>query len=115
CLRVYNDECRPEESVLREVIAHDCDIISLAFSRELGLIATGDCKGTARIWDFQRLRLECQCHFQNTQEITALTFLSPWPLLVVSGSQGGVALVDINDCGANRCTLIAKAIMPSTS
>ena len=50
CVHVYNDKL---ELLRRVVHAHDTDIVSLAVSRSLCLIATGGAEGLVKLWDFQ--------------------------------------------------------------
>ena len=114
-LRIYHEDCEPEESILREVAAHDTDIVALGFSRDLGLIATGDCRGIIRIWDFQRLTLECECISKLSGhehvEITSLLFLDPWPLLAIGDSNGTISVVTVWSADGTRFSTFASAGM----
>lgn len=103
-LRVYDEDCDPELSVVRQVRAHEDDIVSATFSRPLGLIATGDCKGVVRIWDFQLLTLLCECHYgdERVLEMTSLLFMDPWPLLGIADSQGRITVVQVMEVNQLR-------------
>ena len=53
-VHVYSDLQQTELPLLRRILkAHDTDIVSLAVSRPLSLMATGGEDGIIRLWDFQ--------------------------------------------------------------
>lgn len=56
------DDLVPDDGIpdanLREFRGHDSDVISIAYSHNLGLIATSDVKGTVIVWDYQFLSIE---------------------------------------------------------
>ncbi|CAM9373949.1 unnamed protein product [Chrysoparadoxa australica] len=76
--------------------AHDTDIICLAVSHSLGLIATGGADGSLKIWDYQFSYLDGRADEAiNGTEPLCLCFLDPYPLLVVGDASGHVTLVTV--------------------
>ena len=54
CVHVYNDMLQHDLPLLRRIMqAHPTDILAMAMSRPLSLIATGGEDGTVALWDFQ--------------------------------------------------------------
>ncbi len=54
CIHVYGDRSQHEVTLLRKVTAaHSADIVAVAVSRSLSVIATGADDGSIALWDFQ--------------------------------------------------------------
>eukprot|EP01029_Cantina_marsupialis_P010351 TRINITY_DN2354_c0_g1_i1.p1 TRINITY_DN2354_c0_g1~~TRINITY_DN2354_c0_g1_i1.p1 ORF type:complete len:1690 (+),score=531.32 TRINITY_DN2354_c0_g1_i1:171-5240(+) len=86
---IFADEMDPDElAMLRKISnAHDSDISTCAFSYELSLLASGAANGNIRVWDYQMCTLDGEC-CGHQMEITALEFLSPFPVLVAADASG---------------------------
>lgn len=77
------DEEDPENSVLTRRVrrVHEKEITISAFDFYLGLVATGCINGEIAIFDFEMSKLEGLL-IGHTQDITAMEFLSPFPILI---------------------------------
>jgi WD40 repeat protein len=71
--------------------AHQLDITCLAYSKSLDLIATGSRDCTVRIWDFETMKLESILH-GHSSEINSVTFLDPYPIVIMSDNQGVLSM-----------------------
>mmetsp|Transcript_41306 Transcript_41306/g.36654 ORF Transcript_41306/g.36654 Transcript_41306/m.36654 type:complete len:270 (-) Transcript_41306:1051-1860(-) len=88
-IRIY-DEGEPEESMLLRIMsgAHkDSDIITMDYSANLNLLATGSANGMIAIWDFESGKLESICLSHNA-DITHLKFADYFPILISASSDG---------------------------
>jgi WD40 repeat protein len=63
----------------------------LAYSKTLDLIATGSRDCTARLWDFETVKLENILH-GHTSEINSVKFLDPYPIIIVSDNSGVLSM-----------------------
>ncbi len=97
--RVIDDSPIDHLKVLRKIDnAHSCSICALGYSKELALIATGDVEGEIKIWDYQF------CHaatpvlpkLPNSDDIVALQFVEPYPLLLSAHSTNEIWLWPTN-------------------
>jgi WD40 repeat protein len=91
-IKIHADQVKenrdPRENVLRgKKNCHKKDIISGAYSHNLGLIATGSRDNSVRIWDYERVKLEDEL-IGHTSEVTILKFLKPFPILLTADNQG---------------------------
>lgn len=82
---------------LRETKAHESDIISVAYSHKLGLIATADCTGLVCLWNYEFLSLETMIPKCTGTDIGQLNFIDPFPLLIVTDSIGNYTIIP---CGS---------------
>jgi len=91
-LSLHDDRFVDSVPLLRSVSnAHSRDIVTTAFSYALSLIATGDSNGQIRVWDFQFFSLEKPMYpCISDVEITALTFVEPYPLLLAADTDGHI-------------------------
>ena len=78
----------PKENLLRgKKNCHRKDIISAAYSHNLGLIATGSRDNTVRIWDYEKVKLENEL-IGHTSEVSIVKFLKPFPILLTADNSG---------------------------
>ena len=77
-----------KENVLRgKKNCHKKDIISGAYSHNLGLIATGSRDNMVRVWDYEKVKLEDELA-GHTADIVILKFLNPFPILLSADNSG---------------------------
>lgn len=89
---MVHDESQRTAKVLRVAMnSHAGDITCVAFSRHLGLLATGATDCVIALREYARLR-SISFLLGHKAEITALTFVEPLPLLVSADSNGNVAV-----------------------
>ncbi|CAD8060727.1 unnamed protein product [Paramecium primaurelia] len=103
-IRIY-DETDPEESILLKVFCgghQNSEILSMSYSSNFTMLATGSANGLISLWDFETSKL---CGVLNTPqplaEVTALEFADPYPVLV---SLQGI-LISIWNIKTNKCLL----------
>jgi WD40 repeat protein len=74
--------------------AHTNDnITKLRFNHHLSLIASGSDSGRVAVWDYEIGRLLAFCTGHSEQsEITAIEFLSPYPIMVTCATDGKLLL-----------------------
>lgn len=82
---------------LRETKAHESDIVSIAYSHKLGLIATADCTGLVCLWSYEYLSLEVMIPKCTGTDIGQVCFIDPLPLLLVTDSIGNYTIIP---CGS---------------
>ena len=75
-----------KDSLVREVHASDNEVIALAYSHTMGLIATADNNGVIIIWSFQYLSVEMTLLdiLPPGVEINKMCFLEPYPFLLLA-------------------------------
>lgn len=95
-----NDDESPEKIKLRDVKASEIDVVSIAYSRNMGLIATADCMGTIYIWDYLFLSLEAMIEDCTGTEIGQLIFMDPYPLLLVPDALGNFTILFVGPCAS---------------
>jgi hypothetical protein len=81
---------------LREVRAHEADVVAITYSAKLGLIATADCAGCLVIWNYEFLSVELILNGFIDGDIGQLAFLDPLPLLAVTCSTSVLTLVPVS-------------------
>eukprot|EP00935_MAST-01C_sp_MAST-1C-sp1_P000880 g880.t1 len=93
-IRVYNDMEHLHLAPARRIThAHRADITTMAFSHTLSLIATGAQDGSLKVWDYAYLSQDGSCRRQwNSGEVTAMTFIDPYPLLITGDSDSMITL-----------------------
>ena len=81
------DDLVPEDkladSVMRECRAHESDVVSIAYSYQLGLIATADCAGHVVVWDYQFMSAEIILTEALAAEVGQVVFMDPYPFLLL--------------------------------
>ncbi|OMJ89930.1 hypothetical protein SteCoe_7819 [Stentor coeruleus] len=70
------------------------DITCITYSPYLSLIASGSSNGIVAIWDFEIGKLEGAC-FGHKRDITAISFLEPYPVMITFSSDGMICLWNI--------------------
>ena len=92
-IRIY-DESESEESSLLKVLCgghDDSEILVMAYSQKLSLLASGSRNGWIALWDVETGRMEWL--FQaDPCEITALEFSENYPILVSTSDNGSLNL-----------------------
>jgi hypothetical protein len=68
--------------------AHQEEIVTLQYSPQLSLIATGTVDGEVAIWDYEMSRLLGYALGHKKQEITGIHFLWPYPMMVTTAMDG---------------------------
>ena len=91
-IKIHSDETSevkdPKQNVLRgKSNCHKKDIVSGAYSHNLGLIATGSRDNSIRVWDYEKIKLEAEL-LGHTSEVVILKFLNPFPLLLTADNSG---------------------------
>ncbi len=71
------------------------DIISIAYSHPLGLIASADCKGCVVVLDYQYMTVECVIKDFVGTEIGQLMFLDPYPLLLIADNYHNFTVIPV--------------------
>jgi len=87
-----HDESSKTEAVHRRAInTHKGDITCVAYSRHLGLIATGSTDCVIAVREYLKLRI-LACLLGHKTDVTSLAFVEPYPLLVSADFGGNVAV-----------------------
>ena len=92
-IRIY-DEADPEESTLLKVLCggkQNSEIIALAYSQQLSLLAAGSANGLIAIWDLITGKMDGLL-VNETSEIVAVHFIDPMPLLITGQANGYVSV-----------------------
>jgi len=87
-IRVYSDKHAESMPLLRLVEnAHDADILSMSFDRELNLVVTGAADGSVRVWRFTDLMpiLELRGHTDSVTDVEMVGTALPMVLTVDAG------------------------------
>uniref|UniRef100_A0A0G4HNB3 EF-hand domain-containing protein n=1 Tax=Chromera velia CCMP2878 TaxID=1169474 RepID=A0A0G4HNB3_9ALVE len=86
----FRPTARTNQKVLRRVYrAHSGDITCCAYSRRLGLVATGSTSRVVTLWGYQKLQRVTDL-LGHGAEVTAVSFLEPFPLLCSADAKGFV-------------------------
>lgn len=91
--------------LLRKITgAHTADLSIIQFDFHLSLIATGSVNGEVAVWDYEMSRLLGMClgHKKNN-DITAIEFLSPYPLMVTASLDCKVIIWTVRPVPAINC------------
>ena len=92
-IRIY-DESEPEESVLLRVFSGghmESEILSLAYSSHLSLLASGSANGFIAIWDLESGKMETLL-LGHKSDVNALEFADPFPLLISASNEGIICI-----------------------
>ena len=92
-IKIYNEN-DDQETVLIRIMSgghKDSDISALAFSNNLGLLASGSHNGIITLWEFEFGRLEA-IFLGHNGDITCLKFADPYPILISSSSDGSICV-----------------------
>lgn len=101
-LRVVDEVAVSETDCMLRLVtqAHMSDICVSAFDEPLGLLATGAEDGLLKIWDAEFMCLEASLPCPN--ELSALAFASPYPLLLLGDSTGALTLLPVRPWAGRR-------------
>jgi WD40 repeat protein len=90
---VYSEGDESSEKLRTVTGAHLSSITCIQFDYHLSLIATGAEGGEAGVWDYENSQLLglCTGHSQES-EITAISFLSPYPAMVTAASDNKIMI-----------------------
>ena len=86
---------------LRDVRGHDVDIVCMAYSRVLGLIATADCVGVIMVWNYLYLSLEIMVEGLVDTEVGHMAFIEPYPLLLIPDARGNFTILAVGPTTAS--------------
>lgn len=92
------DELPNEDGVdtsLRYVQAHDVDVVAIAYSHSLGLIATADCVDTLKIWDYEFMTVKAIINDFSGSKVGTLKFIENYPLLLVGDIHNNFFIVPV--------------------
>ena len=83
------------DTTMRDTRAHEVDVVAMAYSFELGLIATADCTGTVCIWSFEFVTLEAVIPDCTGTDIGQIAFIGKFPLLLVTDSHNNFSIISV--------------------
>lgn len=86
------------EYVLRDVEAHSVDVMCMVFSRQLGLIATGDSDGIIKVWIYSTLMIDAVFDVKEittTGDFSQMAFMEPYPLLLIPDVDNSVHIIAV--------------------
>lgn len=109
------------EYQLRDTVAHTNDVLYIAYSRMLGLIATADSEGVIKIWSYSSLIIEsvidCNDIMLNGDH-NQMVFMDPYPLLLVPDVEGNFFVIAVGYAatrfGKRFWKLESRAVYPVT-
>ena len=84
-----------KDTTLRYIQAHEVDVTCMCYSYEMSLIATADCTGCIRIFDYEFLNIVINLDELIGTEIGQITFIDKYPLLLVSDSNNNFTIVAV--------------------
>jgi WD40 repeat protein/Ca2+-binding EF-hand superfamily protein len=84
----------PSVGAIRSVSdVHSRDVVCMALSYSLSLVATAATDFNIRLWDFQQLKMEPDGNYKHHKaEVTAIQFVEPYPALVSADCTGVICL-----------------------
>jgi WD40 repeat protein len=112
-LMIHNDNLKggnkeKNRGVVRTVFnAHSDDILCVAYSEVLDLIATGARDCHVRLWDYETCKLEGSL-LGHSSDIIVVMFLEPYPLLLVSDTSGTLSIWAVQVPGLARVQCLVK-------
>ena len=99
------DDLVPEDkladSVMRECRAHESDVVSIAYSYQLGLIATADSAGHVVVWDYQYLSAEVILTEALAAEVGQVIFIDPYPFLLLCDNFNCFTVIPVGPAAAS--------------
>ena len=106
------DEDNPEESTLLRRVsgAHQEEITILAYDYHLSLVATGCINGEIALYDFEMSKIEGLL-VGHTGDITALEFLSPYPMLISASMDSTVCIWGVRPCPTKYLNICVKRFL----
>ena len=96
--KVFDEDDPDESKLLRRVLGgHQEEITICAYDFHLSLVATGCINGEIAIYDFEMSKVEGLLR-GHEGDITALEFLSPYPLLMSASADYSVCIWGVRPC-----------------
>ncbi len=94
---IYDELPNDADSIfnLRDTRAHEVDVTAIAYSHSLGLIATIDCVGTLKLFNYEYIQLDTIIENYFGPDVGQLAFIEPFPLLIVSNSSGNFTIIPV--------------------
>ena len=95
---------------MRETRAHEVDVVSMAYSHKMGLVATVDCTGTLMVWDYQYWIVVFMLHncTGGLSDACEIAFLDPFPLLLVSNNECGFTVIPVGPAATRGHTSLYR-------
>jgi len=95
---VYDESDADDSKMLRRVQGgHNEEITILAYDYHLSLVATGCINGEVALYDFEMSKIEGLLH-GHTGDITAIEFLSPYPLMITASMDTTICIWGVRPC-----------------
>lgn len=94
---IYDELPNDADSIfnLRDTRAHEVDVTAIAYSHTLGLIATIDCVGTLKLFNYEYIQLDTIIENYFGPDVGQLEFIEPFPLLIVSDTSGNFTIIPV--------------------
>ena len=94
---IYDELPNDADSIfnLRDTKAHEVDVTAIAYSHSLGLIATIDCVGTLKLFNYEYIQLDTIIDKLFGPDVGQLAFIEPFPLLIISDSSGNFTIIPV--------------------
>ena len=84
------------------------DITCVTYSPYISMLASGSSNGLVAVWDFEIGKLEGAC-FGHKREITTISFLDPYPVILTCSADGMISLWNIRHyAGKQKFRCIAR-------
>jgi len=84
-----------KDTTLRYIQAHEVDVTCMCFSYEMSLIATADCTGCIRVFDYEFLNIVINFDELIGTDIGQITFIDKYPLLLITDSNNNFTIVTV--------------------
>jgi WD40 repeat protein len=105
---VFDESDTENSKILRRVSGgHQEEITILAFDWHLQLVATGCINGEIALYDFEMSKIEGFL-LGHTGDITAIEFLSPYPLVITASMDSYVCIWGVRPCPTKYMNVCIK-------
>ena len=109
-IMIYDEQDPEESKLLRRVLGgHKEEITLLAYDYHLSVIATGCINGEIAVYDFEMSKIEGLL-VGHTGDITAIEFLSPYPMMVSASMDCTVCIWGIRPCPSRLQNVCIKRL-----
>lgn len=92
-----NNNANQKLNFLRGIRISDVDVVAMAYSHKLGLIATADCTGRIVVLVYEFLTIESILEDVTGTDIGKIEFLDPFPLLLVTDTIGNFTIIAVGE------------------